>query len=89
MSSDTHKHTVNVMMMMLVVMKAVLLFLLFPWLFMCPVCRRPLQAASPHYEAVESVQISPTPASHWNQQQLLPCIPEREVHSAAIKSACL
>lgn len=78
-------HTLKVMMM-LVGMKAVLLCLVFPWLFMCPVCRRPLQAAGPHYEAVIRSD-RPTPASHWKVQALLPGVPEREMQSAAIKSA--
>lgn len=45
--------------------------------------------AGPHYGAPETAQIGPTPASHWKLQSLLPCVPEREVPSAAIKSAGL
>lgn len=48
-------------------------------------CRRPAIIMKP----LKTPQIRPTPASHWKLQSLLPCIPEREVQSAAIKSACL
>lgn len=46
-------HTLRVMIM-LVVMKAVRLvvFGVSMGFVLCPVCRRPLQATSPHYEAV-------------------------------------